>query len=155
MTTLPSSVAEFMDHRVIAVVGVARDGRSPANAILRKLRKEGRTVYAVNPNAREIAGEPCWPDVGSLPEPAGAAVIVTRAELAAGVVRQCAAAGVRNVWLHRSFGAGSVSAEAVSEARRLGIRCIAAGCPMMYGDSVDFGHRCFRAILGWGGKLPQ
>ena len=92
---------------------------------------------------------------GLAPGDPGAAVIVTRAELAAGVVRQCAAAGVRNVWLHRSFGAGSVSVEAVDEARRLGVHCIAAGCPMMYGERIDFAHRCFRAILGWGGKLPR
>jgi uncharacterized protein len=155
MKTLPLAVAAFLDHRVIAVAGVSRDGRSPANAILKKLRAEGRTVFAVNPNASEIGGERCWPDVLSLPEPAGAAVIVTTPAVAAVVVRQCAGAGIRDVWLHRSFGAGSVSDEAVREAERLGLRCIAGGCPMMYAGRVDFGHACIRTILGWSGRVPS
>lgn len=154
MKKLPKSVAAFLDQRVIAVVGVARDGRSPANVILKKLRAEGHTVYAVNPHAREIGGEPCWPDVLSLPEPAGAAVIVTPPGAAAGVVRQCAAAGIGHVWLHRSFGQGSASEEAVREAARLGLRCIVAGCPMMYAGRVDPAHACFRFLLGWGHRLP-
>jgi predicted CoA-binding protein len=154
MKPLPRAVAAFLDHRVIAVAGVSRDGRSPANAILKKLRAEGRTVFAVNPNAAEIDGERCWPDVLSLPERAGAAVIVTRPSVAAAVVRQCAEAGIRDVWLHRSFGSGSVSDEAVREAERLGIRCIAGGCPMMYAGRVDFAHACFRTILGWRNRVP-
>lgn len=154
MKPLPASVAGFLDHRVIAVVGVSRDGRSPANAILKKLRAEGRTVFAVNPNAAEIGGERCWPDVLSLPERAGGAVIVTKPSAAAGVVRQCAEAGIRDVWLHRSFGDGSFSAEAVGEAERLGLRCIAGGCPMMYAGRVDIAHRCVRWILGLQNRLP-
>lgn len=154
MRPVPAPIASFLAHRVIAVVGVARDGNSPANAILLKLRAAGRTAYAVNPNAGEIGGERCWPDVGSLPEPAGGAVIVTRPEVAAGVVRQCAAAGVRDVWLHRSFGQGSVSEEAVRECERLGLGCIAGACPMMYVAPVDFGHACIRWFLDWRGRLP-
>jgi hypothetical protein len=154
MKALPSAVAGFLEHRVIAVVGVARDGRSPANAILKKLRDEGRTVFAVNPNAGEIGGEKCWPDVLSLPEPAGAAVIVTSPAVAAGVVRQCGEAGIRDVWLHRSIGQGSVSGEAVKEAERLGIRCISDGCPMMFAGRVDIAHRCIRWILNMQHRLP-
>jgi predicted CoA-binding protein len=154
MPTRPPSITEFLEHRVIAVVGVSRGGRSPANAILKKLRAAGHTVYAVNPNAARIGNERCWPDVLSLPEQAGGAVIVTRPEAAAAVVRQCAEAGIRDVWLHRSFGQGSVSAEALGEGVRLGVRCIAGGCPMMYAGRVDLAHACFRAILRWGGRLP-
>ena len=155
MKAAPAPVARFLEHNVIAVVGVARDGRSPANAILKKLRAEGHTVFAVNPNAAEIGGEKCWPDVLSLPVRAGGAVIVTKPEVAAGVVGQCARAGIGDVWLHRSFGGGSVSDDAEREAERLGVRCIAGGCPMMYGDSADIAHRCIRWILGLRNRVPR
>jgi predicted CoA-binding protein len=154
MKTLPDNVAAFLDHNVIAVVGVSRGGWSPANAILKKLRSTGHTVFAVNPNAAEIGGERCWPDVLSLPEKAGAAVIVTKPEVAGGIVRQCAEAGILDVWLHRSVGGGSVSDEAARECGRLGIRCIAGGCPMMYAGSVDVAHACMRTILGWRKRVP-
>jgi predicted CoA-binding protein len=154
MKTLPAAVAAFLGHKVIAVVGVSRGGRSPANAIVKKLRAEGKTVYAVNPNAAEIGGERCWPDVLSLPEKAGGAVIVTKPSVAAGVVRQCAEAGIRDVWLHRSFGEGSVSDDAARECERLGVRCIAGGCPMMYAGSVDIAHACIRMVLGWRKRVP-
>ena len=155
MKSLPKPVEAFLGHRIIAVVGVARDGRSPANAILKKLRSAGHTAYPVNPNAREIGGEPCWPDVLSTPEKAGAAVIVTKPGVAAGVVRQCAEAGIRDIWLHRSFGEGSVSADAVAEAERLGVRCIAGGCPMMYAGRPDVAHRCMRWILKLQKRVPS
>jgi predicted CoA-binding protein len=154
MKTPPPAVAEFLGHRVIAVVGVSRDGRSPANAILKKLRAAGHTVYAVNPNATRIGDEQCWPGVRSLPEQAGGAVIVTKPAVAAAVVRQCAEAGIHDAWLHRSFGDGSVSAEALGEGERLGVRCIAGGCPMMYAGRVDIAHACIRTVLRWGGRLP-
>jgi hypothetical protein len=31
---------------------------------------------------------------------------------------------------------------------------IAGGCPMMYGDRIDFGHTCMRWILRLTGGLP-
>jgi uncharacterized protein len=155
MKTLPPAVAGFFRHGTIAVVGVSRSGRSPANAIVKKLRLAGHTVYPVNPNAEIVDGERCWPDMRSLPDRPGAAVIVTRPDVAAGVVGQCADAGVRDVWLHRSFGPGSVSAEAVREAERRGVHCLAGGCPMMYCGKVDVAHACMRWILGLQKRLPS
>ncbi len=154
MKTLPPAVAGFFRHGSIAVVGVSRTGRSPANAIVKKLRLAGHTVYPVNPNAGTVDGERCWPDLRSLPARAGAAVIVTRPEVSAGVVGECAEAGIRDVWLHRSFGEGSVSAEAVREAERRGVRCLAGGCPMMYAGKVDVAHACMRWILRMQHRLP-
>lgn len=154
MQSQPKSVAEFLGQSPIAIVGYSRQNSSPGNIVLAKLRGGGHTVFAVNPHAPEIDGETCYPDVGSVPGGAKAAFIVTPPAVSADIVRQCAAAGVRHVWLHRSFGQGSVSEEAVRECERSGIRCIAGGCPMMYCQPVDIGHRCMRWILGLGGRLP-
>jgi hypothetical protein len=75
--------------------------------------------------------------------------------VAAQVVRQCAELGIRQVWLHRSFGQGSVAEEAVRECERRGIRCLVGGCPMMYCEPVDFGHRCMRWVLKLQSRLPR
>jgi uncharacterized protein len=61
---------------------------------------------------------------------------------------------VRQVWFHRSFGTGSVSGEAVRECNARRIQCIVGGCPLMYCEPVDLGHRCFRWWLRLRGRVP-
>jgi hypothetical protein len=58
------------------------------------------------------------------------------------------------VWFHRSFGEGSVSKDAVQECKVRGIQCIVGGCPLMYCEPVDGGHRCIRSLLRFFGRVP-
>ena len=154
MPKLPPQVAKFLSNRQIAVAGVSRDSQQPANAVYRKLRDSGHQVFAVNPNAKQVEGAPCYSDLHAVPEPVGAVFIATHPDVAARIVQECAELGIKQVWLHRSFGQGSVSEEAVRECERLGIDCIVGGCPMMYCDPVDFGHRCMKWILKLQHRVP-
>jgi predicted CoA-binding protein len=143
---VPTAVAEFLGGRRFAVAGVSRDSRQTANVIYRKLRNVGYEVVAINPNAAEVEGGRCYPNVSSLPEPIDGVLIATHPRVSLDIVRQCAECGVPRVWFHRSFGRGSVSSEAVRECQLHGIRSIVGGCPMMYCDPVDPTHRC---MLWW------
>lgn len=154
MNELNRAVAEFLALERIAVIGVSREGTSPANLIYRKLKGAGKRVVAVNPRAQQAEGDACYPDVASIPGGVDGAVIVTRPEVTASVVDACAASGVRHVWIHRSFGRGSVSAEAIERCRELGINVIPGGCPMMHCAPVDGGHACMRTLLRLTGGLP-
>jgi len=156
-TTLATKVQDFLAQKRIAVVGVSRDnGHHPAaNLIYRRLKQTGHQVFAVNPNVPTFEGDRCYPDVQAIPGGVDGAVIVTRPEITARVVRDCSAAGVRRIWMHQSFAKGSsVSPEAVEHCRQNGITVIAGACPMMYGPNVDFGHACMRWMLGLTGGLP-
>jgi predicted CoA-binding protein len=155
MSKAPDQVARFLSKQRIAVAGVSRDSQQPANAIYRKLKGAGYHVYAVNPNAAQVEGDRCYPDLHSVPESVEAVMVVTHPEMAAKVVRECAELGIDQVWLHRSFGQGSVSEEAVAECERRNIECLVGGCPMMYCEPVDFGHRCMKWVLKWQSRLPQ
>lgn len=154
MKDLPEGVAEFLKCKVVAVVGVSRSASQPANAIFRKMKSGGFTVFPVNPNIKEAEGVECYPDVKSPPLEVEGAVIVTHPEKTAEVVRQCIDSGVDQIWIHRSFGQGSVSEEAIRECEQNDINCLVGGCPMMYCEPVDFGHKCMRWILGLQHKLP-
>ena len=147
-------IAEFLKGKHIAVAGVSRTGASAANAIFRKLVACGYEVVAINPNAAEVEGVACYPDLASVRGTLDGLVVATHPDVAATVVQQAIGRGIRNVWFHRSFGPGSVSAAAVQLCRENGIRCIVGGCPLMYCQPVDFGHRCMRAWLRWRGRLP-
>lgn len=144
MARIPESVAAFLQGRRFAVAGVSRDPSQAANAVFRKLKASGYEVCPVNPNASEVEGVRCYRDVGSVPGQLDGVVIATAPDVSADVVRQCGERGVRRVWLHRSFGQGSVSDEAVRACDALGIDCIAGGCPLMFCEPVDVGHACMR-----------
>lgn len=154
MGTIDALVRDFLAQRHIAVAGVSRDPRQPANAIFRKLRDSGHQVVPINPATAQIEGVACYPDLRSVPIPIDAIVIATRPEAALDLVRQCASLGVTRVWMHRSFGSGSLSDAAVLECRERGMSVIAGACPMMFCEPVDVFHRCMRWVLGVQGRLP-
>jgi predicted CoA-binding protein len=151
---VPESVASFLQGKRFAVAGVSRDGNQPANAIFRKLKASGYDVVPVNPNAATLEGVPAYPNLAAIPGPVDGLLIAAHPDVAAGLVKQAAARGVKQVWFHRSFGAGSVSDAALEACRAAGITPIVGGCPLMYCAPVDVAHRCFRWWLGFKGRLP-
>jgi predicted CoA-binding protein len=155
MPEVPPQVAGFLSNRSIAVAGVSRDPAQPANLIYRKLKDSGHRVFPINPNATQVEGDSSYPDLRSVPEPVEAVVIATHPDVSVQVVRDCAELEINQVWFHRSFGEGSVSAEAVRECELRGIDCIVGGCPMMYCAPVDFAHRCMRWILKLQNRVPR
>lgn len=155
MSPLPPAIGRFLSARRIAVAGVSHDSQIPANLIYKKLRSTPTHVFAINPHATKVEGDTCYPDLASVPGGVEAVVIATPPGVAETLVRQCMALGIGQIWMHRAFGAGSVSAEAVRLARDNGITVIDGACPMMYVEPVDFGHRCFRGLLSLTGRLPQ
>ncbi len=148
-------IASFLAQRRIAVAGVSRSSGEAANFIFRKLRDAGYDVFAVNPHAAEVEGVASHPDLESIRPPVEAVVIATPPEAATGLVRECAELGIRHVWMHRAFGAGSYSEEAAALARAHGIALVPGGCPMMFLEPVDVGHRCMRWFLRLTGALPR
>lgn len=154
MNNMPPSVAAFLDGKRIVVAGVSRSGSAPANAIFRRLRDTGHDVIPVNPNASEAEGQICYPDVRSVPGVIDGVMVVTHPSISAEVARAAIARGVKNIWFHRSFGAGSVSPEAVQVCRVSGVEPIVGGCPLMYCKPIDPGHRFFRWWLRLQHRVP-
>jgi predicted CoA-binding protein len=155
MTTLKDAAADFLAQKRIAVAGVSRSSNEAANLIYRTLRKSGYDVFAVNPNADEVEGDTCYHDLASVPGPVDAAVIATNPHVTAEVVRECAEHGISRIWMHRSFGEGSVSPNAAEYGRAHNMTVIEGGCPMMFLPGTDFGHKCMRFMLSLTGRLPK
>jgi predicted CoA-binding protein len=154
MSSVPRSIQEFLSSRSIAVAGVSRDPHQAANHIYKKLRTTQAHVVPINPRAERVEGDTCYPDLSSVPDGVDAVFLATPPESARGIVEECARLGIRRVWMHRSFGQGSVSDDAVKLCREKGISVIVGACPMMFVEPVDVGHRCFRWVLGIRGKIP-
>lgn len=155
--TLAEKVADFLAQPRIAVAGVSAKRELTGNLIYRKLKDAGHQVAAIIPGETSYSGDPCYPDLGSIPGGVDGVVIVTRPELTLELTRQAVAAGVPRVWMHQSLmGQGSsVSPDAVALCKARGVMVIAGACPMMYCAPVDLGHRCMRWIMGATGGLPE
>ena len=153
MTTVTEAVNDFLAQRRIAVAGVSRDAAGHGgNFVYKRLRDRGYEVFAVNPNADKVEGDTCYRDLASIPGGVDAVVIATTPAAAESVVAECESLGIRRVWMHRSFDAGSVSEAAAVAGRKAGMTVIAGACPLMYGPTSDVGHKCMRWVLGLTGK---
>jgi len=126
-----------------------------SNAVYQRLRDRGYQVYAINPKADEVEGDKCYPDLASVPDGVEAVVIGTRPETAEATMRECADLGIRYVWMHRSFGAGSVPDAATEYGRTHGITVIDGGCPLMFEPTADAGHKMMRFVFTRTGKVPK
>ena len=120
-----------------------------------RLRQRGYEVFAVNPNADEVEGNACYPDLKSIPGGVDAVVIGTRPETAEDTVRECAELGIQHVWMHRSYGKGSVSRVAAAAGRQQGITVIDGGCPLMFAPTADMGHKAMRLVFTMTGNVPR
>jgi uncharacterized protein len=147
---------EFLSAKRIAVTGVSRQSEGHgANVVYQRLRARGYQVFPVNPNATEVEGDTCYPNLRSIPGGVEAVVVGTRPGEALGTVRECAELGIRQVWMHRSMDAGSVSAEAVDYGRDQGLTVIPGGCPLMFEPVADPGHKMMKFVLTLTGRVPR
>jgi hypothetical protein len=156
LTTHTALVNDFLAQKRIAVAGVRGTRDDTANLIYRKFRSEGYEVFAVNPNAETAEGDRCYPSLQAIPGGVDGVVIVTRPELTEQIVRDAAEAGVTRVWMHdNTFMPSCASEAAVQFCQEHGISAIAVGCPMMFGKTADFGHKCMRWVLRASGRMPR
>ena len=154
MSKIEPLVQDFLAQKKIAVVGVSDKRDTGCNLGYRKFKAAGYTVYPVNPRLTTFEGDPCYPDLKSIPEKVDAVFILTNPKVAEQIVQQCVDLGIQRVWMHCLMGtkpglaAGmtSVSQEAVRMCRENGITVIPGTCPNQF-LKPDFGHAVMRVLF--------
>jgi uncharacterized protein len=156
MTKIRQAAEQFLSHRRIAVTGVSRNPTGHgSNVVFQRLRDRGYEVFPVNPATDSVEGAACYPDLGSIPGGVEAVVIATSPAHADTTMREVVDLGITDVWMHRSFGAGSVSSPAAQYGREHGVTVIDGGCPLMFEPTADGGHKVMCAMLKLTGKVPR
>lgn len=135
----------FLQLRHLAVVGASPHKGNFGAEIVRALRQQGTTVSVVHPSGEAVDDAPGYTELAALPGDVDGVVVLVPADAAAGVVRQCAARGIRRVWLFRGVGAGAVSDDALAACDELGLEVVPGACPLMFLVPTGWPHRIHRA----------
>ncbi len=153
MAKLDTLVNDFLAQKRVAVVGVSDRRDTGCNLGYRKFKAAGYAVTAVNPRLKEFEGDPCYPDLRSIPDKPEAVFILANPQVTEQIVQQCVELGVKHVWMHCMMGtkpglaAGmtSVSPAAVTMCREHGISVIPGACPNQF-LRPDIGHGIMRVL---------
>lgn len=121
-------IKEILERKnVIAVVGASRDPEKYGHRVYGNLKEAGYAVYPVNPNAAEILGDRCYPDLKSLPVKPDVVNVVVPPEVTEEVVKSCKELGITKVWMQP----GSESEKAVEYCEANGIDVVYGVCIMV------------------------
>ena len=112
------------DYRIVAVVGASPNPERPSNQVAAYLIENGYRIIPVNPNAAEILGQKCYPDLASIPEKVEVVDIFRRSEDVMPIVEEAIKIGAGAVWMQE----GVVNEEAAAKARDAGLLVVMDRC---------------------------
>jgi predicted CoA-binding protein len=110
--------------RTIAVVGLSAKRFRPSYGVTEYMQRAGYRIIPVNPYEKEILGEPCYPDLDSVPCPVDIVDIFRRSEFVPAIVEAAIRKGARAIWMQE----GVVHEEAARRATEAGIAVVMDHC---------------------------
>jgi predicted CoA-binding protein len=148
-------IREFLAQPRMAVVGVSHQPKDFSRMLFRELQGRGYDVIPVNPAANEIEGVQCFTRVQEIQPAVENALLMTSPAVTNVVVQDCAAAGVKRVWMYGPGSKGAVSPEAVAYCEAHGIAVIPGECPFMFLPHGTWYHRVHGWVQKIRGKYPS
>jgi predicted CoA-binding protein len=149
------TIEDFLAQKRIAVVGMSRAPKNFSVMLFEELSRRGYDVVPVNPNMAEVHGRRCFARVQDIQPPVQAALLMTSPEVTDAVVKDCAEAGIRRIWMYRAGGKGAVSHRAVQFCQERGIQVVPGQCPFMFWSDAGAGHRLHGFIRKITGRYPR
>ncbi len=148
-------IQDFLSQKRICMVGVSRKSRDFSRLLFREFASRGYDMVAVNPDAAEIEGRPCFHSLPEVQPPADGVLFMTPPAVTAGLVDECAQAGVKRVWMYRAAGEGAASPETVDACRQRGMSVIPGECPFMFLPGANWLHRLHGLMRKVTGAYPR
>ena len=148
-------IQDFLNQKRLAIVGVSREPKDFSLALFREFRKRGYDAVPVNPKAKKIDEQPCFASVQAVQPPVDGAVLMTMPAVTDAVVRDCAEAGIKRVWMYRAAGDGAVSPNAVKYCEQQGIAVVPGECPLMFLAGTSWFHRLHGLVRKITGAYPR
>ncbi len=128
MTTKQEALHALFHPRAVAVIGASDDDTKHGYIVLTNIRNAGFRggIYGISRRLQDVAGIPCVPTIGAVPEPVDTAFLAIPAEAAVQAVRDCAAKGLTSAIVGSAGYAESLDADGAERQREL--QRVAAEC---------------------------
>jgi predicted CoA-binding protein len=120
----PDLVRQLLASRTVAVVGLSPNPERPSHHVASYVQAAGYQIIPVNPGHAEILGQPCWPDLRSVPAPVDIVDIFRQAEAVEPIVREAIAIGAKMIWMQQ----GIVNEAAAKLAEEAGLTAVMDRC---------------------------
>lgn len=139
-------INDFIRLKRIAVIGMSRSGKKYGNYATKELVSKGYEIYPVHPEAEEIDGLKCYPDLRSLNGKVEGVWISIPPQKVNAVLEEAAEIGIRNIWLQQ----GAWSKDVQQTIDRLNLPVVSKKCILMYAQPKSFHkfHRTIKSIFG-------
>jgi predicted CoA-binding protein len=110
--------------KTVAVVGISDKEDRDSNRVAKYLKNHGYRIIPVNPRLKEVLGEPCYPDLKSVPEHIDVVDIFRSTDAIPGIVDEAIAVKAGSVWMQL----GLTHNEAAEKARQAGLSVVMNRC---------------------------
>lgn len=124
--TASERLAILRRTKTVAVLGASSDSSRPSNFVLTYLLSSSTnyTVWPVNPNAKEILGQPVYPSLSDLPATPDLVDVFRKPEDLVSIAHESVAIGATTLWLQL----GLFSLAAAQVAREGGLEIVMNRC---------------------------
>src|SRR5512146_851422 len=149
-----ADINDFLAQKRLAIIGASRHPQDYTRVVMREFLVRGYEVAPVNPNCPAVEERPCVARVRDIAPAVSAALLFVPAAQMKEVVRECAAAGVRHLWIRQRVD-DSDTAQAIADCRAQGMRVVTGECPLMFLPNVAFFHRFHGMLTKITGRYPR
>ena len=150
-----ATIEDFLAQKRIAMVGISREPRNFSVLLFEELCRRGYDVVPVNPHIPNVLGHRCFARLQDIQPPVESALLMTSPTVTETVVLDCAAAGIKRVWMYRAAGDGAVSAKAVAFCQDHGMKVVPGECPFMFLPATGGIHRFHGFVRKMTGRCPR
>ncbi len=110
--------------KTVAVVGISHKEERDSHKVAKYLKEHGFKMIPVNPKYKEVLGEPCYPDLKSVPGHIDVVDIFRNIEAIPGVVGEAIEVRADTVWMQL----GLAHNEAAEKACNKGLKVVMDKC---------------------------
>lgn len=110
--------------KTIAVVGLSPNPTRPSYGVSQAMQGFGYAIVPVHPAAREVLGATAYARLAAVPVPIDLVNVFRRAEFIDGIVDECLALGLKNLWIQE----GIINEPAAMRAVESGLMVVMDRC---------------------------
>ena len=146
---MKQNIIDFVQAKRIAVIGVSRSGKKFGNSIYTEMKSRGYQMVIIHPQASEINGEPCYPNLGAVEGKIDGVLICVSPKQTPQALRDAVASGIKKIWIQQ----GADLPEAQALAKELDVNPVTGKCILMYAEPVTSMHKFHRTLARVFGQL--